>query len=134
MSSFKDTIYSAVKNKCPNCHKGKVFENNNPYSFKNGLTMNKNCPECGSKYEKETGFFYGAMYVSYALQVAMFVTLFTLNYLFFNLDSGVLLAIIIVFIVGLFPITFRSSRIIWLSMFTHSNVKRTKSLKGPSAL
>jgi uncharacterized protein (DUF983 family) len=133
MSSFKDTIYCTVANKCPKCHKGQVFENNNPYSFKNGLKMNKICPVCGSRYEKETGFFYGAMYVSYALQVAFFTTLFTLNYLFFNLEAGVLVAIVIVVVVSLFPVTFRSSRIMWISMFTHSK-KRGDSLPESSVL
>lgn len=133
MSSFKDTMYCTVANKCPSCHKGQVFENNNPYSFKNGLTMNKTCPMCGVKYEKETGFFYGAMYVSYALQVALFVTVYTLNYWFFNLDAAVLVAVIVGLIVGLFPVTFRWSRIMWISMFTHGK-KRANNMPESSVL
>lgn len=121
MSNLKDTLYTTVSNKCPRCHHGKVFENNNPYSLKNGLKMNKNCPDCGLKYEKEPGFFYGAMYVSYALQVALFIILFTLNYWFFNVSAGVLVTMVITSIVALFPVTFRWSRIIWLNFFIHSH-------------
>lgn len=28
-----DKIYSTVANKCPRCHSGKMFENNNPQPF-----------------------------------------------------------------------------------------------------
>ncbi|WP_343555755.1 MULTISPECIES: DUF983 domain-containing protein [unclassified Sphingobacterium] len=36
--------------------------------------MNDTCPHCGVKYEVEPGYFYAAMYVSYALSVAEIVT------------------------------------------------------------
>ena len=35
--------------------------------------MNKHCPHCGFKFEMEPGFFYVAMFVSYAFSVAQFV-------------------------------------------------------------
>jgi hypothetical protein len=36
--------------------------------------MNEYCPHCGQKFEIEPGYFYAAMYVSYALNVAELVT------------------------------------------------------------
>lgn len=54
-----EILYSAAANKCARCHSGKIFENNNPYSFKNALIMNESCSECGLKYEREPGFFMG---------------------------------------------------------------------------
>jgi uncharacterized protein (DUF983 family) len=113
-----DALYSTVANKCPRCHEGQVFENNNPYSFHNGLTMHTHCPVCHLKYERETGYFYGAMYVSYALQVALFITLYTLDSLWWHLPAAVLLSIIIGCIVAIFPVTFRWSRVLWLGIFT----------------
>ena len=32
--------------------------------------MHKRCPECGLKFEREAGYFLGAMYFSYALAMA----------------------------------------------------------------
>jgi len=129
--AIKDVLYATVANKCPRCHKGKVFENNNPYSFHNGVKMNIHCPSCGLKYERETGYFYGAMFVSYALQVGLFIVLFALNTLWWNLSSAIILSIIIASIIAVFPITFRWSRILWIGMFTaydkdqvNSHVKR----------
>lgn len=113
-----DVLYATVTNKCPRCHKGQVFENNNPYSIHNGLTMHKHCSECGLKYERETGYFYGAMYVSYALQVGLFIVLFTLDSLWWHLPTAILLSIIIASVIAVFPITFRWSRIIWIGIFT----------------
>jgi uncharacterized protein (DUF983 family) len=122
-----DAIYSTVANKCPRCHQGQVFENNNPYSFRNGFKMHKHCPECGLKYERETGYFYGAMYVSYAIQVAVFVALFTIDTLWVHMPTALLLSIIIGAIVALMPVTFRWSRIMWVAIFT----KYEKGLLNP---
>jgi len=116
--ALKDVLYSVMTNKCPRCHKGNFFENNNPYSFHNGLIMNKHCPECGLKYERETGYFYGAMFVSYALQVGLFIALFTLNTLWWKLDAPIIISIIAAAVLVLFPFTFRHSRIFWVAMFT----------------
>ena len=32
--------------------------------------MHKNCPNCSFKFEKEPGFFFGAMFINYALGAA----------------------------------------------------------------
>lgn len=113
-----NVLHAALYNKCPRCHAGKVFENNNPYSFKNGLTMRKHCVSCGLKYEREVGYFYGAMYVSYALQVGLVVMLYLLNSFWWQLDIPVLVGIIIGCALSLFPVTFRWSRIMWIGFFT----------------
>ncbi len=117
MSVFT-TFYSAFGNRCPRCHNGRVFENNNPYNLKNGLTMKEKCPNCGLKYEREVGYFYGAMYMSYALQVGLFVILYFLNSIWWKLENLTILLIIIVLVISLFPITFRWSRILWIAFFT----------------
>lgn len=62
-----------VQSKCPKCRIGKVFEGP-VYGFKQ-QKMNTHCPHCGLKYEVEPGYFYAAMYVSYAFSVSQVVTL-----------------------------------------------------------
>ncbi len=116
--AFPNYLYCTVTNKCPRCHEGKVFENDNPYNFHNGVKMNKYCPACGLKYERETGYFYGAMYVSYGLQTALFSLLYGLDVLWWNLPSAIILTICLVAVAGLFPVTFRWSRIMWIAFFT----------------
>jgi len=113
-----DIIYATVANKCPRCNIGHVFENNNPYSLKNGLRMNIHCPHCHMKFEREVGYFYGAMYVSYGLQTALITLLYTLNIFWWNLPSLTLVFIVLSLVLALFPVTFRWSRIIWIASFT----------------
>ncbi|HXB10500.1 MAG TPA: DUF983 domain-containing protein [Bacteroidia bacterium] len=124
--TLKDVLFSVMANKCPRCHKGNFFENNNPYNFRNGLTMNVHCPECGLRYERETGYFYGAMFVSYALQVGLFILLYTLNTFWWKLEAPIIISIISILAFAVFPFTFRHSRIFWVAMFTKYEPGYTK--------
>ncbi len=58
--------------KCPRCRVGNAFIGNT-YSFKM-QKMNEFCPHCGLKFEREPGYFYVAMFVSYAFNVAQMIT------------------------------------------------------------
>lgn len=80
--------------------------------------MNVYCPACKLKFEREVGYFYGAMYMSYTLQAGVFILLFALNTLWWNLSNGVIISIIIIPVIALFPVTFRWSRILWIGFFT----------------
>jgi uncharacterized protein (DUF983 family) len=63
---------SLVSCKCPRCRKGRVF----PYSAFNLFAFSKtndNCPNCGLKFEHETGFFWAAMYISYAFSTIIMI-------------------------------------------------------------
>src|ERR1700748_1163836 len=53
--------------KCPRCRRGDMFKGG-IYSFATNK-LNENCPHCGMRFEIEPGYFYAAMYVSYALNV-----------------------------------------------------------------
>ena len=60
------------KSKCPRCRQGQVFTGAT-YSF-SSQKMNDVCPVCKLKFEREPGYFYVAMFVSYAMSVAEIVT------------------------------------------------------------
>ena len=51
---------------CPRCHKGKIFRGPLWRSY---LAMYERCPQCNLKYEREQGYFLGAMYFSYLLSI-----------------------------------------------------------------
>ena len=113
-----ETIYSTLGNKCARCHQGKVFENNNPYSLNNGLTMRDSCSECHLQYEREPGFFYGALYVSYALSSGIFIIWFLADLFWLHMEAIHLAIAVITTMLVLFPVVYRSARIIWLNFFT----------------
>jgi len=116
--ALKTIFYSVLNNKCPNCHEGDVFIGKSAYDFKTFDKLHETCEHCGHKYEKEPGFFYGAMYVSYALMVAWFVITWSLNGLIFHIDSIYYLVFLVISIIVLMPVTFRQSRLIWINFFT----------------
>ncbi len=118
-----EIVYSVVANKCPHCHKGKVFENNNPYSFNNGLKMKTTCSECSLKYEREPGFFYGALYVSYAFSSGIFITLYLLDAIWIHMNTTLLLTLVVSGIIGLYPFSFRWGKAMWLNFFVRYDKK-----------
>ena len=112
-------IYSISKMTCPQCHEGK-FLVSHPYDLKHAGDILESCEVCGLKYSKEPGFYYGAMYVAYALGVALFVTFWVSFGLFFpNASTGIQIWTIIASTVLLAPYLFALSKIIWANMFIH---------------
>ena len=120
-------LYSIFKKKCPRCQEGEFFISRNPYDLKNAGNIHKNCSNCNLKYEREPGFYQGAMYVSYALGVALFVTLWVSFNLFFpSLSTGIQVTIVAVSSILLTPYMYSMSKIIWANLFIHYEGKEMK--------
>jgi len=112
-----EKLFSVLNNRCPKCHKGPVFEINNPYNFKRFDKMHSACPCCGETYIKEPGFFYGAMIVSYMLNGALFIFTFLGIYIPLHIEAIPFIMTLGSVIVALSPLTFRLARLIWLNVF-----------------
>jgi uncharacterized protein (DUF983 family) len=110
-------FYSVLYNKCPYCHEGDFFIDKNPFKLKTFDKQHQNCPVCHNTYMPENGFYYGAMYVSYALDIALGVALFILSNVIFNGGTTVFLILFVVLILGLWTIIFRKARLIWINFF-----------------
>lgn len=103
--------------KCPRCRRGAMFSTP-MYSFKS-QAMNKTCPHCGLTYEREPGYFYVAMFVSYAMFVAEMITLaVALHVLTGSNNPWVYVGVIISVTVILSPFNFRYSRVALLYWLT----------------
>lgn len=113
-----EIFYSIFTNTCPKCHQGKVFSNPNPYDLARFDHMEKSCSHCGNVYEKEPGFFYGAMYVSYALMAGWFMVTWLIDSLFIHTDLLYFTIFIGISVLLFAPLTFRVSRILWMNFFT----------------
>jgi uncharacterized protein (DUF983 family) len=111
-------IYSVTKNKCPRCQEGDFFKNPNSYKLGTFTEMHVNCSSCGLKYEIEPGFFYGSMYVSYALNVAWFVTLWVAtSVLAPDMAKMTQFLIIAVTLLALYPMMYRYARFLYTNIF-----------------
>jgi uncharacterized protein (DUF983 family) len=109
---------SLIKGRCPRCRKGHIFIKPilNPFSI---TVMNKKCPNCNLVFEKEPGFFNGAMYISYAFSVGLFlVTGFSAFYLLNDPPTWVYMTTIISLVILFFPYNFKYSRILMLYFFS----------------
>ena len=79
--------------------------------------MHPVCPVCGLRFEREPGYFTGAMYVSYALAVPVMAACAAAVYLIapqwsFEATVGAAALLFLPFV----PAIFRFSRIIWIHL------------------
>jgi len=124
-----------VNCKCPRCRVGNVFTGFT-YSPKS-QKMQEVCSACGLKFEREPGYFYVAMFVSYALNCAEMIAVCIAAYILgLELTKehiwyyvGLIIATSLVFA----PFNFRYSRMIllyWLSPGLHYEPSRIKHMKS----
>lgn len=77
--------------------------------------MNRTCPVCGIAFEREPGYFLGAMYFSYALAVIA-VTPVVIGGLVLGWSYTTIGVFTGLELVLLAPLLFRYSRILWMHM------------------
>jgi uncharacterized protein (DUF983 family) len=118
--------YSVVFNKCPQCHQGKVLKYA-PYQINKLLDTEDTCSNCQLKYEKEPGFFYGAMYVSYALTSGVFIVSYLLQVMVLNLPITQFAILMVSLLLLTFPLIARWSRVLWLNFFVPYNPLKLNS-------
>ncbi|WP_418509223.1 DUF983 domain-containing protein [Corallibacter sp.] len=112
-------LYSIFTGACPKCHQESMYENKNPYVLSEVLKIHESCSHCHTKYRIEPSFFYGSMYVSYAVGIAFAVAAFVISYLFLGTSLVTSFIAIIITLVVFGPIIMRLSRNIWINMFLH---------------
>ncbi|MEH0155295.1 DUF983 domain-containing protein [Limibacter armeniacum] len=80
--------------------------------------MHKNCPKCGGNLSPEPGFYFGASYVSYGVNVAIMIAFFVATYVLYD-PKEVWVYFLVIFppIFILLPVNFRISRSIYLHLF-----------------
>ena len=113
----KSKIVKIITLKCPECGEGEMFTNS-AYNIKKFAIMHEKCTKCNLNFFPEIGFYYGAMYFSYAINVAIIITC--------GVGTGLLIGtinplpvILAAMIPGLLlvPITLRLSRALMLHLF-----------------
>ncbi len=120
-------LYSVVRNRCPKCQEGAFFKTDNPYNFKLFDKQNDNCSVCGEDFKKEPGFYYGSMYVSYALTVAYAIGLTVIFVLGFEFELKKVFFFLFPSMIVLLPFFFRFARLMWLNFFVHYRGNQTKN-------
>ncbi|WP_026976550.1 DUF983 domain-containing protein [Flavobacterium tegetincola] len=109
-------LYSILTGTCPRCQKESMYQDKNLLHLSNIIKMKENCSHCGLKYQIEPSFFYGAMYVSYGLNVAIGILTFIIVFQFDRSMLTSFISIMVVLILS-FPLVMRLSRNIYINLF-----------------
>lgn len=120
-------LYSIVFNKCPRCQEGDFFETTSAYNLKKFDKMHKHCTHCGEDFEREPGFYFGGMYISYALYVGMIVTSFVGYVVMLGGDEIQLLYFLIPSLILVMPLFFRIGRRVWINIFVKYRANKSKT-------
>lgn len=109
--------------KCPQCRRGNMFKHP-AWQLHRATQMHETCPHCGFKFEIEPGFFWGAMYFSYAFGVAISVIFGVLAWWWFG-DPEIWVYMVVIFtpLLLLSPLSMRYSRVLMLYLFGEVNYR-----------
>ncbi|MCB0261742.1 MAG: DUF983 domain-containing protein [Calditrichaeota bacterium] len=98
-------IFGLLTRRCPKCRKGKLFS---------GIfRMNDHCINCDMKFDREQGYYTGAMVINWLFSVFL-ITPIWVTLLFKGVPIGTNLAIVAAILVICVPVFFQYSRTIWL--------------------
>ncbi len=103
----RSLLAGMLRQRCPRCREGRMFRTT--------FRMNDPCPVCGLVFEREPGYFFGAMYFSYAIAVVILVPLFFI--LQATLPEPLLPYVVPLTTLPylfLVPAVFRYSRVLWI--------------------
>jgi uncharacterized protein (DUF983 family) len=101
---------------CPRCRQGPIFRKPLWRGF---LATYDRCPVCGLKYEREPGYFLGAMYFSYLLSLppVLLIVLSIWHWTHLPFDTVILCSFVAY--LPLVPVVTRWARVIWLFVDRH---------------
>lgn len=113
-------LYSILKFKCPKCHEGDFFVTQNPYKIKKLGEVRKKCSFCNQSFFLEPGFYYGSMYVSYAIGVAIFVSIWIATQIIYPAAkmNWYMISVSTILLLGT-PYIYCLSKIVWANLFIH---------------
>lgn len=119
-------LYSIFTGTCPVCQEESMYKEPNPYKISRLFAMHERCSNCNTKYKMEPSFFFGAMYVSYAVGIAFAVAAFVIAYWLLKLSLLTTFIIIVGTLVVFLPVIVRWSRNIWINFFFSYDESKAK--------
>ena len=109
-------ILDVLNEKCPKCREGYVFKQN--VGLSKLPIMNDECDKCNYLYDREPGYFLGAMYISYGFAVLEgIITYLILHYSFPFLSTLSRAIIVVIMIIILGRKNYKLSRVLYIHIF-----------------
>lgn len=112
----RNFIYNVYHEKCPKCSQGFVFEQKT--NILHLPIMYDTCEFCNYKYDREPGYFLGAMYLSYGLAVLQGILTFLICHYYFLALSTLWESIIVILVILICGRkNYKLSRILYIHIF-----------------
>lgn len=96
---------------CPRCRSGKIFRSSIFWGFPR---MHERCPVCDLKFEREEGYFLGAMYISYGMALVVILLIAVLLWTFTKWSLAKDIGWAIVLFLPLAPAITLLARVFWI--------------------
>jgi membrane protein implicated in regulation of membrane protease activity len=88
--------------------------------------MNRSCPACGTVFYRESGYFLGAMVLSYFAGSGIGILCLLVLFAAFKVDIITSAIVAVGIVLGLTPLLYRYSRIAWI------HLDQTADPEGPA--
>jgi uncharacterized protein (DUF983 family) len=99
--------WALLRQRCPRCCQGKIYLA--------GFRMNTRCPMCELLFDREPGYFLGALYISYGMSTVLLLLGLWVGHAWFpDFDLGWLVLILGVLYLPLVPLMTRYARVLWI--------------------
>lgn len=117
-------LWRGLGRKCPNCSNGRIFDS----YFK----MKERCPTCNYRFERESGYWVGAIIINTAAAMALFFLLFiTVVLATMPGVEWVPLLLVTSLTMAVFPILFFPlSKAIWMALDLHFHKYREEEQRA----
>lgn len=107
LARWSALAWAALRLRCPRCRTGRMF--------RGSFAMNDPCPDCGLLFQREEGYFLGAMYFSYLLGALILTpAFFGLSALLPDWDGSLVALLAVGVYLPFVPAVFRYSRLLWV--------------------
>ena len=105
------TLKDMLGQRCPRCRLGRMFHHS---IFRGWPKMHSRCPVCGLLFDREPGYFLGAMYISYIVGLGMVAVLSVAVWAVtaWGLTKDVIVAVVL--FLPLAPVITLFSRVLWI--------------------
>jgi len=116
IKQHKHSLIGMVQGKCPHGGKGEVFIKGEKL-FQMPV-MNEHCNECNYQFDREPGYFLGAMYLSYGFAVIQaLVTFLIVHFLLPGLATIWTPILIMCVILAFAKVNYKLSRVMYIHIF-----------------
>jgi len=111
------TTFQAIRRqRCPKCREGPIFR---APLWRGFLAMHERCPVCGLKFEREPGYFLGALYFSYLLSILPGLAIVLAIWRVTGWPFDVVMGCAFVAYLPLVPAVTRWARVLWIYVDRH---------------